>query len=263
MSEGLSFFEKNGYISVPHFLPSTQIEEVRREALARISEFDEATLRPSEFLKSENLTGFVFSRRLKEVLNAISLEYRFFIPNFTIRSNLYIDWHSDDEFVESEPQTLPEVLQCNIYLQENSEAYGGGIDLSVGTHRLSKEEKKAAVVRGTVPRTIMSTQAGDLLIFDYRVLHRSTFPREKPVGTPRLAIQWTVCRSVSAAKSFLSYLARRQCQTLHLSDYTKTRAVSYFKDIQKVRFPNSFSEKSMAAVTSNQFQIVTAKAVNE
>ena len=147
------FFQKNGYLTVENFLSSSLISTLREQALDKLQNNNEFTLRPTEFLKCNNFTQIIFSHKFKSILQTLSPEYRFYLPNFTIRNNLYIDWHTDDEYTTTDEEALPKILQCNIYLQDNSIEHGGGIDICLSSHKLSKEDKRKIISQKAVNGT--------------------------------------------------------------------------------------------------------------
>jgi hypothetical protein len=91
------------------------------------------------------------------------------------------------------------MVQLAFYLQDNSEEFGGGLDVHPGSHRfpspyLRKEEKK----RSTWQRLFQKESAelsipscaGDLLLFHTRISHRATQRKVEflPPGREKLAI---------------------------------------------------------------------------
>ena len=216
MSTIFQTFKEIGYLTVPNFIDKGQVNSLRDIGESLLGKQNDFTLKPTSFLKDPILSSIIFNQNFIRVLDDLSQEYRFFLPNFTVRKSLYIGWHTDDEFVEVDKDELPGVLQCNIYLQDNTGKNGGGIDIFPGSHRLEKIKKKALIEENKINCETVKTQAGDLLIFDYRVIHRSSIADTKNNLKSRLALQWTVCKSEKRASTFMQYLARRQQERLHL-----------------------------------------------
>lgn len=262
MNKYRQFFKDNGYLIIPSFIHENNVQFYRQEALKQLSIDGEATLRPTLFLQSLPLSQVIFSNAIKSIIGELSENYRYFLPNFTIRNNLYIGWHSDDEFVDNDTHDLPQVVQCNIYLQDNSREHGGGIDVYTGTHTLTKSKKKSLIENDQLLATTIQTKAGDLFLFDYRVLHRSTPPIHGPLVESRLAIQWTMCNSEQSSLSFTNYFLRRQRELLHLSDFTDKRATQYFLDVPNVTFPHSFLPETLKNIQRNNFSIFTPLKTN-
>ena len=145
MSTIFQTFKEIGYLTVPNFIDKGQVNSLRDIGESLLGKQNDFTLKPTSFLKDPILSSIIFNQNFIRVLDDLSQEYRFFLPNFTVRKSLYIGWHTDDEFVEVDKDELPGVLQCNIYLQDNTGKNGGGIDIFPGSHRLEKIKKKALI----------------------------------------------------------------------------------------------------------------------
>lgn len=259
MNELKTNFQQKGYLTVPNFISLETVEIMRDEIETLLALEKDATLKPTTLLKSSILSNIIFSSEFKNVLNKLSSDYQFYIPNFTARKNLYIGWHSDDEFVCGDNGELPKILQCNIYLQDNSIEHGGGIDVAIGTHLLSQDKKKCLITENNLTFESANTKAGDLLIFDYRVIHRSTIPAIAPRISSRLALQWTVGQTLDRARMFTEYLIRRQREKLHLSDFTDTRAIAYFIDAMNVEYPSSFQKETLDLIDKTKIIVPSVK----
>lgn len=257
-------FKKLGYLVVPNFINQEQVKALRKVSEVLLDRENESTLKPTTFLKNSLFTNIIFSVDFKNVINQLSSEYRYFLPNFTIRRNLYIGWHTDDEFVEADEAETPGVLQCNIYLQSNALQTGGGIDVAPGTHQLSQREKKSLIGNeNSFFYNTVETNPGDLLIFDYRAIHRSSIAAENSRMDARLALQWTVCKSPDKASMFMQYLIRRQQEKLHLSDFTDKRALGYFFDAVNVIYPDSFDVETQNAITGSNIVVPSFSEMGE
>lgn len=234
-----SFLEK-GYGVISQFIDKDDLETLRARCAQIVVDEKEHTIRPTSLLKDDTLTSIIFSKKFLQVIDILPLEYRHFLPNFTVRQNLYVNWHTDDRHAKPDDGLSPALLQCNIYFQDNSSEHGGGIDVACGTQHFSVSEKLQKIEKEDFDYETVGTKSGDLLIFDYRVIHRSTMPKEKPKVDERLALQWTVGADLDRSIGFLEYLMRRQQERLHPSDFGDKRALAYFFDAANVRFPESF-----------------------
>ncbi len=256
-------FQEKGYIVLSNFISNEVLTLIRTEIENLIIQDQGCALKPTTFLKSSLLSDTIFSAKFRKIVNQLSAGYRYFIPNFTARKNLIMGWHSDDEFSEpdSEPEidseTLPSVLQCNIFLQDNSSEFGGGIDVACGTHQMTLEAKKNLIRDDAIHFETAETKAGDLLIFDYRVVHRSTFPTIKPRDSARLTLEWTVCKNIESAREFTANLVAKQRKKLHLSDFTDQRSLGYFFDAANVSYPSSFLASSKQLIEKNMIVVPT------
>ena len=257
------FFSKNGYVVMKNLISKKTIETVRKEASLLFEKYKDFTLTPTQFLNLPSASDSIVSDKAVDYIKSIVGKSYCMQPNYTIRKDLYIGWHCDDEFskgnlFEDCLTDMPEFLQCNIYLQDNHTIFGGGIDVYAKSHHLFHQQKKAIIDKNTNNYISIKTKAGDMLIFDYRIVHRSSQPK---VSSPldRLAIQWTISLSENFSKKYLYYLLNRRSDKLHLSDFTGKRALQYFNDIPNISYPDSFSNYFKIQVKKHNIGILTAK----
>lgn len=239
MTAHLDALREQGYVMLPGVLDDVTLDDTRQAARRVLDAHGVDTMRPSDFLAEPALTHALFSPRVRTVIRQLfgPDQTVYLYPNFTIRNNLYINWHTDDFFLDAPleaPDALPSLYMFNVYLQDNSTEAGGGLDVQAGTHRLSKPERRArASAPGPAPEHFVASGAGDLVVFDYRVVHRGTMP--SGVGRPdRMALQWTLSTSDAVAGVYLSYLRARASRKLHISDFTQHRAQAFFDDLPRI-----------------------------
>lgn len=240
MTPDLEKLQKYGYVVVKQVLSPAIVEVVKKDARKILDASGGDTMCPSDFLRSHALTSALFSVQMRQVINKLfgTQQQLFLYPNFTIRNHLYINWHTDDFFLDAplEKSTdLPLFYLFNVYLQDNSLEVGGGLDVQAGTQHLTLQERSLlSEAEGPNPEHFIASQAGDLIIFDYRVVHRGTMPTM--VGRPdRMALQWTLSTSDVVAPVYLAYLRQRSSQKIHISDFTQHRAQAFFDDLPNIR----------------------------
>ena len=113
-----------------------------------------------------------------------------FLPEMTAHHQGFGNWHKDTTSMEQDGEDFhrsPDfrMVQCAIYMQDQTERYGGGLDLVPGSHKGTDPTARGGVgsfvyrlrrrVGGKV-RTLPS-RAGDLVVFDLRTDHRATEPQ--------------------------------------------------------------------------------------
>jgi|GEM_PF-6303660 len=260
MQHKRDFLLENGYVVFPGFLTSAASAAYKNRAIDALLQEDGHTLKPSTFRNMDEIGRIPFSTEVSSLLQELTQAPVTCYPNTTIRRDLYINWHCDDaflgDFVIEKERSLPEFLQCNIYLQPNSIEVGGGIDVCLGSQHLSHEDKRKKIAAGIDDFETVMTQAGDLLLFDYRVIHRSTQPKQPDNLAPRVAIQWTTSRSNQYAPMILAYFNKRRNEKLHLSDFTKQRALAYFNDMFELQYPESFPQDICDLIVKNRITMV-------
>lgn len=235
--------KRDGFFLIPGVLSSGEIDRLRDSALAVLRQDESDTMRPSLFLADPVLTGTFFSGKIRALLTTIFGDAGgiTLYPNFTVRNNLYINWHTDDFFLPAPLEAAtdaPGLYMFNIYLQDNSRERGGGLDVQRGSHRLSRAERDDLIAQNLASDDFfVPSRAGDLVVFDYRVVHRGTVPAGE--GRPdRLALQWSMSVGDAPAPVFLSYLRARATRKIHISDFTKHRAQRFFNDMPAIDTPD-------------------------
>ena len=247
MKKHISNFTDNGYIIFPSIVPKKSIFKLVNECDSLFKKDNTKTLKPQSFLKSSVLINTLLSEPVLNVLKDLLNTHPVFYPNFTIRKNPNSPWHFDDAFVQEDMEwnsLSNEFLQCSIYLQDSRETEGGGLEVvpkshhddyfgsSSSMHKLLKKSKSAVQQKIALP-----TMAGDLLIWNARLMHRSM--PVKITSNNRYAIQWTVSKSTKWSMSFLQHLKSRGDSY----DGTDNRIHdARYKNIASIQYPSSFPE---------------------
>lgn len=233
---------ENGYVRIKKILSDDEVSNIRNTCLSKFAENKHYILTPTEFLEDKLLNTIPFSNKVimltKQTLNA---NYAF-TPTFTVRKSLYIQWHTDDFFLKEPLESLsdlPEFVMCTIYLQDNNEKTGGGIEFVPGSHKLPAEERQRIIENGIDSYHFEPNKAGDLIIFDYRIIHRGTPMVEKGPQT-RLAVQWFVARSNNYVNAFVDFLLLRRYEKIHLADKTGNDLTRFNHDLPNIKFPESY-----------------------
>jgi len=188
--------------------------------------------RPAIFHRYPQLHHVLFEKRLISSLTALLGDGFALMPGHGAQSRWYSNWHRDtsspmyanEEFF-LEPDGRP--IQVAIYLQENGDA-GGGLDVISGSHKevprlkklldLSESAKRAGRMRralcGIAYRFLEAVQKlaershrvhtiesklGDVVIFDFGILHRATPQMTSERSVRKYAIFFACMRSTAAA----------------------------------------------------------------
>jgi hypothetical protein len=243
----------DGYLVVPGFIPQERIQALRSACDANPTDY----WTPGDVLANAELSDVIFSERSAEVVHRLLGVQAICFPNFTVRRNARTDWHIDNAFIDDLGGTAiaPRFLQCAVYLQDNNAVSGGGIDAVRGSHRRhvfdGRQYIQADVIR--FPQRRLPSRAGDLVIWDARLLHRSTPLSATPLEKDKYGIHWTLARSVEFAEPFLDHIQRRA-----QSDYDKARGEDRrYAAICELRFPQDFPEELVRAIKRSGLQMVS------
>lgn len=230
---------KKGYCVIENYLDPETVLNLREASENILSGAVGDTMPPSLFLENPALRNAFFSARLEELVADLNAEVGplLLYPNFTVRKGLVVGWHIDDRMLSrpvDEAGDFPSILMFNVFLQDNDPATGGGVDIVSLSHLFSREQREELVSNHeyTTEDTVCG-KAGDLVVFDYRCVHRGTHP-QVPGDLSRLALQWTFSVGDAVEQDYLKYLRARLTQKLHISDHTKHRAKNFFADLPHI-----------------------------
>ncbi|WP_275389165.1 phytanoyl-CoA dioxygenase family protein [Xenorhabdus bovienii] len=249
---------EQGYVVISEVINKKEIDIIR-EYYKKISEINNlSTLLPTDVLKSPDVFNTILKDKVVTAIREIfSRDFSLF-PNFTIRESVYIPWHNDAYFLPDEvinPEVPLQFMQCAIYLQDNDPEQGGGITLIPFSHRLDQPTVKSMLNTPQAYEKVIMSKAGDLILWDNRITHRSTYPDKAPDNT-KLALQWTVSASERHNESYLQYLQDRAQRSMHVSDYLLKSPKSYFADMPNVRYPDSFHQDSLNIMKQQNIQFI-------
>jgi hypothetical protein len=201
---------------------------------------------PTRVLSTPEIAGVIFGDRVVAELLAI-LEGPFVVlPSFHVKGNTYVGWHTDHAFRKlSRTDPKIEFLQCAIYLQPAKP--WGGLEVLPKTHfgpsaqehfeNLAKKVVDVDVTR-LPPGKAVEHMAGDLVLWDARLGHRSSSRAEDAAETPKFGIHWTVGRGEAADGEVMERLRSRT------ANYVDGRLVENerFTDMKRVAYPEAFPE---------------------
>lgn len=240
----VEYFKENGYAVFPSVISTEEIDALRNVYETELASEEISTVPPTRFLQRPAFMAAVLSDRCVQALRAILGGPFILLPNFTVRESVYLPWHNDAYFLPLEVREKDAPLhfvQCTIYLQDNDDEYGGGVTVVPGTHRHPMEKTQGDRQDIEARARNVHNKAGDLVIWDNRITHRSTTARQAP-SIRKLAIQWTAAATPKYTAPYLDYLRKRATEKMHVSDEVGRRPVAYFSDMPNVRFPESFPE---------------------
>ncbi|CAM3462038.1 hypothetical protein XNC1_3579 [Xenorhabdus nematophila ATCC 19061] len=238
---------EQGYVVIPEVINKKEINIVRAFYKKISDENNLSTLLPTDILKYPAVFHTLLKEKAVTAIKGLFGRNFYLFPNFTIRESVYIPWHNDAYFLPDEvinPDTPLQFMQCAIYLQDNDPEHGGGITLIPFSHRLDQATVKSMLNTPQAYEKVIMSKAGDLILWDNRITHRSTYPDKVP-DNAKLALQWTVSASDQYNESYLQYLRDRAQHSMHVSDYLPKSPKPYFADMPNVRYPDSFHEDSL------------------
>lgn len=252
-------FKQEGYICIPGILNEKEVRAIRHEYDEIYDQTGLLTIKPTQFLEKKHTAASIFRENVHDVLSELASDNYILYPNFTIRQSLYIPWHTDSSFMPPSLHMIgvpTDLFQCSIYLQDNDSTDGGGISFIPGSHI---GDSRARLEGGNFESKehILHSKAGDLVVWDARIIHRSTGQESNKRGhhVKKLAVQWSISKDESISQAFLNYLYARGDRAIHVADiYTKQRPYAYFQDMRNISFPESFPTSIQKKISSKQIK---------
>ncbi|MGV3345585.1 phytanoyl-CoA dioxygenase family protein [Enterobacteriaceae bacterium LUAb1] len=245
-----------GYVVIPQIIDKNEISLIRENYISISRQSGLATLLPCDILKHPQIFAVLLKEKVIMAIRQLFGRNFSLFPDFTIRESVYIPWHNDAYFLPPEvidPLAPLQFMQCAIYLQDNDPELGGGITLIPCSHRLGKSTVSSMLALPEVYEKMVMSKAGDLILWDSRMTHRSSGPDQAPDRT-QLALQWSVSASEKYAAAYLSYLRSRSQQSVHVGDFLPESAMPYFADMVNVVFPDSFHPESLRQMAQQHIQ---------
>jgi hypothetical protein len=221
-----------------------------------------------------------------EILRAAMGDPLAYIPDLTLHHNMFgfPGWHEDSG---SEQTTGSAYLQsssyrfakCGVYLQDNTEEWGGGIMVVPGAHRYPIRSpfpvlnRKIKTFTNRVMRTLnavtVDVRAGDMVFFDSRLPHASTFPSRIPEPTregtyhypteipdehAKLILYWDACNE-DMARDFMENSVRR-ARKEEAPDAGVVSGV-FYSDYLRRYFPDDYPDDFVSAATDSRVRIAS------
>jgi ectoine hydroxylase-related dioxygenase (phytanoyl-CoA dioxygenase family) len=226
------FFTSNGYLLVPGILDQEQVRSLREYLRPKFEA--PAEHRPKGDLDNVMLDVFshnppirwlLFHEPTQQVLRGLLGDDYVVLREAGAHFEMFGTWHKDTTAQERAGHTFqwdPDYLMVEVayYLQDNSEEFGGGVDVQPGTHRQRDRyatPKKADLYRKVRNRVFgdnslsVPSTAGDLVIFDFRLNHRATqrTSSNPPPDRQKMAVFIACSRNTPHVQRYHDYIASR------------------------------------------------------
>lgn len=231
-------FEDLGYVLVPNVLTAQQVQALR----ARLTElFDHG----SRYADENRVARHDVACRYREfrwilshppIVSALASllgDDFVYIHEMSAHDSFFGGWHKDTTSQERAGhnfhwETDYKMVQCALYLQDNGE-YGGGLDVNPGSHvrpdrateaerhplryKLKRKLQRAGLLKNDCDDTVsISSHAGDLVVFDFRLSHHATPPKPTPIPPEhrKLAIFIVASRNNEHVQRYMRFIRSRE-----------------------------------------------------
>lgn len=216
-----------GFTTFPSALTAEEVQRIRSLGENYHASTGLNWISPDTLFATPDLRELPFRPACVQAMRALLGDEFYVLPDFAVNLNKYGSWHRDtgSQIAEGldyvfEPEFLH--LTFGLYFQENDPVFGGGLDVVPGSHQvilrwpLRLKTSKLEGVRDRVRLRMgvshsIPCRPGDLLAFDFRIMHRATPPkRERPKELPlRIAAFWGAVRERRHAEAYVEHLRKR------------------------------------------------------
>ena len=237
---------RQGYSVVRGVLNQEEVTALRELCRRELDKAHADTIFGKAFLGVPQLATIPFSQPVVSALKAVLGNNFVIVPEFTMQTGRSGTWHFDaSSFRDASWLQDPDYLQvqCAIYLQDAHPVYAGGLGVIPKSHRVPF----ASWGFGSLPARLMRrlyihlgtqqavpTQAGDLLFFDFRLLHR---------GLPARVV--AVPDAFSKYAIFFGAAATEKHAHLYMQSMKERgeRGDPFYQDCAHLRFPDSYPQE--------------------
>jgi len=278
-------FSVNGFAIIRDIFTTEEINYFRELSYNLITESgSKRQLMPSETLDDSALRALPFKEKIVEALKKSLGNQLTYIPDFTLHSNQFgfPGWHTDSgsEINQSYLQSPNyKFAKCGIFLQDNTENWGGGIEVLPKGHKFplnSRSKRLNTKIKNllnkiSIPlkKITLDIKAGDFVYFDSRLPHTSTFPsminKPKVEGTyhypqipkenSKLILYWDACND-HISDHFLDNSLKRSKTDESLESCKKNLDKElFFSDYIRRFYPRDYPEDFVELATRSSVNI--------
>ena len=241
-------FHRDGYLLVPGVLTKEEVASLRK-LVRPIFDLPADQRHPGDtpsvvfdvYSRYPEVRWLLFHEPTLNILRSLLGNDFVVLREAAVHLNQFFPkWHKDTTSQEEVGHTFhwqDDFLMVEIafYLQDNSEEYGGGLDVEPGSH--VEPDKRLHWPRRTRLQRVLDrvtgknrvvedrpfsipSRAGDLLIFHFRTNHRATLPLQNPVPSDHeKLVFFLACSSNSPhVKAYHDFLASRP-NYIYLQDF--------------------------------------------
>ncbi len=269
----------HGFALLRQAIDGDTVERVRQICDQHLHTHDqdaENEIEASKLLAEPTLAGVIFNSTVTAALTHALGGTLTYYPNYVVRLNRFTTWHVDNGFLpqyHGEPDHLydPDFrhLQAVVYLQDNEPGAGGGLDVVAGSHNWARdgvvpEIGSAATGPDHSPLfdrygtgSAVDSRAGDLLVFDGRLLHRGS-PSDGSATLRKYGIFFSASRSDPLQVSrYAAYLGGRGAymRSQNADPERYEYMLRRYDDVLGVTYPSSYRPETVRFIDENRIGI--------
>lgn len=233
----LQFFKENGYLIVKDVFPKENLlsaraclEQLFQQEIYQHAPFSTPHIINDLYRFAPGILPLIFNERYFEAVRDLLGSDAAWIPECAVHRERFFGWHKDSSGVEragmqSHKNYTAPLLTAAVYFQDNNLG-AGGLTVVAGTqtapdrtlhyyskHPLRKVKNKLLKWLGIseldqlekdARKIDVPSRLGDLVLFDIRLSHRATFPKQK-ASVEKLAIFNAFVRNDRVGQEFLAF----------------------------------------------------------
>jgi hypothetical protein len=248
-------FHRDGYILVPNVLSAEQIAQLRAFLRPRF-DLPSAKHFPGDtdhflfdvFNRYPEMRWLLFHEPSMQIIKSLLGEDYAVLREAVAQCNQYGTWHKDTTSQEMLGHVFQResdylMLEVAYYLQDNTDELAGGLDVEPGSHLhpdpfLGRRWK----LHNALGQSVLSTawqrvtgrssefitdfvsipsKAGDMVIFDFRINHRASQPRNLSAANDsgKLAVFLACSRNNEHVKTYHDFISSRP-EYVYLKDFS-------------------------------------------
>ena len=279
---------ENGFIIIKDIINQEEIVYLRKSLYSYFIANPKKSHVNIGYILDNKIASLFFKKQLVKKLKLIFGEELFFMNDFQLQFNSFASiygkakgLHTDcrSEFSPKNKylfQSKYKFAKVGLYLQDNTEEYGGGIDVVIGSHKVWKRFP-ISIINYLATRLYLRLyriynkkrirvpiKSGSAVVFDSRLSHASSRPQSKekniliaekgrsqmPFENCKYAIYMDVC-SPGYEKTFIDNSYKRAFS----DENTLPSHKLYFTNHLSYDFPNDFPGYYKSLVEENKIQM--------
>ena len=269
-NDNLNFFNKNGYLLINDCFSDQEIENLRSKIKILSKNIKNTYLLTSLCLSEKDIYKIIFNKKLLNIYKEIIQEDVYLIPELHVQINQFpknnrLGWHYDGQsernntYLKSKNRKF---FRVGIYLQENNDNYGGGIDII--NNKLFKKipfkihnyfERKIIYLFSLFFSKSIKSKKGSVVFFDSRLPHKGTYPKKNPLDE-NFKDKFTIYFQLGNKEHCEYFLKNNIKRTFN--GYDNNNEAPYFLDYLKLKFPEEYPKEFVELLKLNKINLLTS-----
>lgn len=282
-------YSKNGFTIIEEVLNEKEVLSLRASLYDHFNTNKEKSFETIDYVLDSKIAALFFNKKVVRRLKQIIGEEVVFINDFDLQYNAFgtggaaegLHTDSNSEFsIKNKYLFRSDYMfgKIGLYLQDNTEEFGGGIDVVVRSHRVwsrfpipflnylfTRLYLKLHKINNK-RRIRVPIKAGSAVFFDSRLLHASSKPNDfdlteeeakaKRANLPSQNCKYTIYMDVCSPSGKNQFLDNAYKRALS-EDRSVSESDSFFTKYLSFTFPEDFPDYYKTLADKNKIQVAT------